>query len=1230
MANPFRNMAAGALDLAYSPIDLLGFAAGAYSGTKSLLSGDGFWQGFSENPFIQFNNSAHKGITNLTGADDESLVREITGAADILWGQGLVKSGIKAHAKRKLAKKFSKSATGKRILDQPKYQWLKDSLKENTSWDNLSSAFGDYAIGNAALGLITPGEGENDKFWRGAALGTLGKRGLKRLKNFKTKTDLSQMTEEEKFKYVTDKFLARDLADSRRISWVDAQGGAVDKYVHNRTFNEDLAIELKKTATDRANAMPQMEELAGIINDFKGKDAKWYEKFNRMSDLQATLGARVGGIRQWLNNIDNIIADNIEDDDKIKVILDGLKAIGMEDTAKRKTFLGALDSKNNVSEMFEFVMPLLEKFPEAGAKGLDNISNQKLLGDFKALQKELGATEFMNTKMKTLSKQVVDMYEQNGMISTKDAIRYRSDIDKGVYVPMKSDAERSLKEVYKSSNPMKNKRRDLADETLSELFNGVNEPGNALNVFAGKIKSELEALQRNIVIRENLPSLNFAMKKRLESLDETILKAKRMGLPEEAKKLEEYKKRFGEVHFDAFTSDDVIARMNERHIPRELAMQDLEKKYLEKGLYKLKSYKKEITKEGVRSVETYSFVPKDFQYIFEQRAVNASTMAKVLVACNHMFTGTISGKWNPFFLAKRIWYGINEMAPALRTELANQGIDVGTWDIMKLYWSSLEDSFRHNYAQMMLDAMDDNVILGKMARGSREGYEKRLDDILNRTQDLNMIRNDVVGEAMKGSPNAININMMRTPTDKLMQAASTAWNWVDQSSLGRVLDLLKNSVDDASQRTILKAIDKYGLKDKPILSKSGTVLSKTGGDKQLVENIVKKMSDTRRRGSGDTMLGMFFNAVQDFMPYGASSLQGLVGKFEYLPKDMTTKAKEYISRAYKANNASVVDTGLDVMAKLGTEMAKLPDNVVFDTLWKTIAIPATLCYMWNYGNDENARYYNSLKPYERSNKFQLVNFFGPGKNLTVPLDQEWSILKNVFDAMLERSFGLSDAHDSGNPAFSMKDQLLWSLGQDFGISLPVAVEAGINALGYKTNLDLGAALQGEAPIQEINPNRFHVLDDGIATAIMQMTGKLGKILVNFAEDKPVMDYRYAVPFLQINPKQKVTSDTVSWLNQQLKLNPTPELQKWSRQRQYIMSEMKFYERNGCTKSGKVIGDRRTVMKQYQKQLDDITRRVYDKTQERYAQAPVLSGQALSGSDDMNQVFPEPGDQLANQ
>lgn len=1218
MANPFRNAVAGGLDLLATPIDMVGMGAGALTGTYSFLTGDGFWNGFVDNPFTRFQQDVHDKITDLTGADDDSLVRDLVGAADMIVGTGIAKDTAKQLTKQAVAKQLLKKSgkasqeLGKKVLSK---DWVGPMLKKNLSYNKLMENLGDYAVGQAAFGLMTPGENKNDRFYQGAAALTLGHRGLKKLKGIKTKGDLYQQAPGREFAQKTEKFIAKDRANDRRVSWFDSQGGSVDKWLQNGTISQEMAINLKKTATDKANAMPEMQQLADIVQTRQSIDTKLYDKWNRFGGLNATMGARVGGLRRLT---EDMIAKG-----------GNLGSLGFTSVDDAKKFLMDLDKQTDITDMFDMSQKYLDNIP--GAKGLGGMTNQNIIDEFKVLQKELGETHFMNAQMKSLDKQILDMYLDAGMIGTRDYNRLLKDVNSGLYVPTKSDNPRDLKQIYKSSNPMANSRRDLADLTLDHAFQGVDDTGNSLNIYAGKIKSELEAYQRQLTIRENMPQLQDAINNRINSLDESIQKLREYGEDNAAKALVDYKKDFGKVYLDAFNDNDVKKLAKEKKILPKYALERLEKKYAKEGLYRLESYAKVPHKKGggFDSVKSYSYVPKSFQYIFEQRAVNATTFNKVVAMTNRMFTSTISGKWNPFFLTKRLWYGINEIAPALRTELAQQGINVGTWDVMKLYWSSLEDSLRHNWNQTMVNAMDDGVFLGKLAGGDRMKYAAKLDDISGKIADYNISRNDIMGDVMKNAVNAIDISFNKTSKNEMMQKAQQVYNWVDQSSLARVLDMLKNTIDDATPRVILKSIDEYGLQGKPIL-KHGKVMAESGADRQIVLDIAKKMSDTRRRGAGDTMLGRFFNAIQDYMPYGATSLQGLVGKFEYLPKDLVTNSKYYLEKAYRANNESLVDTGLDVMAKIGQQMAKLPDNVVFDTLWKMVAIPATICYVWNYGNEDNARYYNSLQPYERSNKLQLVNFFGNGINLSVPMDQEWSIIKNVYDAMLERMFGLSDTYDRGNPAFSMRDQLVWSLGQDFGIALPVAGEAALNLAGYKTNLDVGAMLNGEMPIEEIDKHRFHTLNDGLATAMMQMTGKLGKMLVNMAEDRPVMDYRYALPFVQINPRKKVTSDTVSFLNQQLKLNPTEELRKWARQRQYIKNDMKFYDRNGCTKDGKVLGSRKEVMKMYQRQLDDITRRVYYSIQESPYQVQVPVGQTQSVSDGMSPQMQESGEPLANQ
>lgn len=1182
MSNVFQDFTASLLDYATLPTNAMGLAAAPFTGTQSFLRGDGFWNGAFDNPFFDYSQNIRDMVTNVTGADENSFIRNFGADIPLVVASGGaslgVKAGLKALKGAKLASRGGKfTKEGKELLAESK-QIAKSALKEAVNPQKALNNLGNYAIANAALGLVTSSDSPDDSFWRGAAGLALGAKGLKRLKDYKTKTDLTPLTENERLQRTVDTFLEKDRKAEFRASTVDARGGTLDFWTQNKIVDENLATTLSKSATDNAAMYPEMQRISNLVDELNKKynTVAMQTKYNDFGALNGTMGARVGGYRELLQTGFR---------DKTNEFFKKM-GISRNEAAKLLPEL-----KGTVEEQFEKLIPYLNKLPEQGTKGLSNISNEKLLADFKVLQKELGEQHFLNSEMKGIARNTVGLALKNGLIDLKQYNKYIKDIDNGIYVPMRSDEVRDVSNVIKSSNPFENKRHPLMSDSGIAL-QGVDYVTNLLPVFVSKIQSELEAVARNVMIKETMPNLEKAINSTVPRIDKSIRRLREIGDSDRANALQAYKKKFGEVYYRAITEQDIRNRMSEvkakgRHISKEQAFDDLRRKYLDKGLYELKTY------ENGEAV--YSYVPQNFKNIFEQRAVNNSTFNKIVVATNRLFTGTISGAYNIFFLPKRLLYPEGEMLPALRKALAKEGIDIGVLPLLRIYWQAIKESAMINFKLTMRDAIKDDVILGGFARGNRQKYIDDVDrlikdnDVMRRAAEYNLIQNDSVGHALRNLNGTVDISLMPDNMNKLLMGARNFKRGFDNTSLGRILFMLKDVADEAAVRTALKVSDTYDIKDIIVNGKLEPRASR------FMREVNRHLSDVRRRGTGDTVMGKIANAIQDFMPYGATSLQSIVGKLEYLPKDIMSNSKFYAKRALQANNGSYIETGFDMLGKVGQQLAQLPDNVVFDTIWKTVALPATICYLWNYGNEDNARYYNSLQPYERSNKFQLVNFAGEGINVSVPLDQEWSVVKNLYEIMLEGLFGLGESYDRGNPDFSMRDQLIWSLGQEFGISLPVIAEGAINLAGYKTNFDVADIVgNGNSPIEKINPYKYHTLDEGVATAMMSITGKLGKILVNLAEDKPAMDYRYAIPFLQVNPKQKPASDTVSFLNQQLKLNPTPELQKWARHRQYILADMKYYENNGMTKQGEILGSIEDVRKMYLRQIDDITKKAYEK------------------------------------
>ncbi|MCF0113846.1 MAG: hypothetical protein HUJ56_00730, partial [Erysipelotrichaceae bacterium] len=250
MANPFRDVAAGALDLAGTPIDILGLGAGAITGTASFLTGNGFWNGFVDNPFSQASQAYHDKVTDITGANEDSITRRLVGAADMLLAPTAIPAigkKIGLNAAKKAAQKagnLGRAAAAEKMLNNTSVmKELKNGLKPKTLAGNL----GKYAVADSAFRMLMPGEGNaTDSVLNKVALLYLGKKGFDKLRGSKaidrlrgkymngdkTRADLAQMDPIEADRYKIQDFIDRIHDLERRVDIVDAKGASAD-IAHN-------------------------------------------------------------------------------------------------------------------------------------------------------------------------------------------------------------------------------------------------------------------------------------------------------------------------------------------------------------------------------------------------------------------------------------------------------------------------------------------------------------------------------------------------------------------------------------------------------------------------------------------------------------------------------------------------------------------------------------------------------------------------------------------------------------------------------------------------------------------------------------------------------------------------------------------------------------------------------------------------------------------------------------
>lgn len=1204
MSNPFSNFGAGAVDtIVGNPLFLAGMGAGLFTGAKDWLLYDRpFTEGFVNNPFMKAAMKFREGTTDFFGADDESIVRR---TPDFLFTLATMGGGLAAKSAAHGAKQTAK-AIGNRLAidsaDDVAKAAANEAIKRNAlrTAKVLAKPAKNAVLAEGAMSLvgnsIFGGEDEAyDSLMKAGALTILGAKGASKLRG-SLKSTLANRRNITQEVIDTQHAIAKELGGRDSINdsmdvirdkmakktteLVDERGGIMEQL---HLANADSFINNVEKSNLRQTAQKIVEKLPWVQ-----KDIAILKKFSDLSpEKQLAEASLADGIAKFSVRIDatknSILGDMAKEHaqavSKYKGTSNAPELISLEviNNIKNKYQLDDLIDTTNVKEMWELQDAIhaatqsdwwkySEKHPlsRAGFIDIDDATIRMQIADAK---KTLGVSYDVNPDIQSVLKDMVREGYENGLINSDDFKAFTRNIDNGTYMPIRQAGI--------------NKSDDVAAQRTSNIFRVKrgNEEGLGVTTPQNTFKTIVDNFQTT--------ALNAVENQR-----------KRLYLPKLAKGVSQARKEFlnarNYYRNIAKNNGDVNAGKLANHYQSMLdSFNDIKYDLTDDGLQKITNrigytqidyFSPTIAKVGGKGwgEMRHALVPHHIAPLFTAKDIDVSSVGKAVRVTNSMFTSTISGKYNPFFLVKRLMYQYGEIFPALRTELAKQGYDISFMDFLRDNLSEVSRHFKNNMYENMARAVEsDDWSLFKYMANGRSPDELR-NKIVEYLDDLNVSNVDTIGDMAKSSTiMTINLNAV-TNTEKLANACVKAHKNIDKSSVVKLLSTLKSAVDDAGASTIAKMT-----KDRIIDPEMRQA---------VVDLISAKTSDTTRKGAGKTFVGKLLGLIQDYTPYGSSTVQGLYGKSRYLnATENIAHSKIFIREALKAHGGFNVDSSADILAKFGQTLAELPDSVMFDMLWKTIIVPTFFCYCWNNMNQEQSSYYHSLKNYEKANRLVLCNFAGNGVNVAVPLDQEWSVVKNFSEAVMDWVFQLGE-NDFGNPEHSNRDEILWALKQDFGISLPVLGEAAINSSGYKTNLDASVALSDqENAIEPINQHKFKNVDPELATMLMSITGKVGKAIVNLAEDKSVFDFRNAIPFLSIHPHQERTNDTVSLLRTEFKKNPdNPILKKWNYQRGKVVNEMNFYKNNGVTRDGRLYNQPRDkVLAQFSKRLSELDRQCYD-------------------------------------
>lgn len=1178
MSNPFGDVAAGTVDVLRSYLDLVGLAEGAVRGVGNVITGDDFSEGFDEAKLLQLSDAINEGTSELFNSDPESALRRNVADAGFFLsglfsgGSGLVtKKALGKLAKSKNTEFLGKMAKRTNIDEKT----LSDLYKKSAKRD-LANVIGKEALitgaftkGMDALSGTESSLVNNTLTAAGAMYGTKALYD-KAVRNVKRTAGMTRRMEE------TDSFrkkrqeLKRHEFNARAF---DAKGGSI-----KMAETEGLLDGLDLTDLQRLNM--SVSDIASNSPIVK-KTHKLMERVNTMADnqqfhdflqLEGELAQRIKAASAKLSEY-ALQTKNLESLNKLRTYV-GLNKLDIKlERAIAKTLDDLLDIDRNS------MIQLMKKNNSLNIPvGLINNKTGKLyeLADLVHERNNLAnfvTRNFRNefNEFNQINREMLDMAYKSGIISSEEYDRIARSAKSWGYVsrsetlPTKEGGA-----VYRTAEFMK------AGTTSGS---GVLNPTNVFSQLYKNVKNLAEEIEYNDRARNILPTIQ-------KNVNEVIA-----GYEQEMKRLDDIikdptisvHKQRAAVQAKRFL-DQRIGVLSKFDIPD---IDELKKsKVIDSWNKRLSSISGvKILSVKIDGQDVYYSVPPLYENIIEQAGRTITPLGEALRTSNSISSMFKTGWLNPAFAPVSYMYGLWEVLGSIMIESGRMGNKDSAMKIILEQGKQFKESFKRQYHSYLSEKL-------KLSKSHFFGYDQsdidrfdaEIEEILNKKFMYNASPVNQLGEDLHNGMDALNfVPINATTMDKVLYNAKKYWKFVDDSAPVRLLKAITEAARESSQMTII--------------ARAEELFPTYEQRRKFVEAVSEYTSDTRRRGAGGTSTTDIINALRDYMPYGSSIIEGLYGKMNYIdPVKNFNNLSNDLSDIFSKGASG--ETGAEVLMRLGAAFKGMADSDVFDVMTKMIVIPTAITYVWNHLNEQQARDYHAITDFEKSNRHVLTNFGGLGVHAYIPIDQEWSVLTNITESILDSIFGLSDI-DTTDPAFSYRSEILTSLGRSLGIELPTIGEVGMNMMGYKTNPNV-AAMFGDDNI--INPipvyagNKRH--KDGYfapetAEILGTVAGTLGRSIVNMADDVPANSIT-RLPFVSLGMNTTSRNATASYVDEvYAKDRKNPIIAEDMRARRKLEAQLRRFLATGRDDEGNAFNaDRQTVIDAFNDRISKLNAQMY--------------------------------------
>lgn len=469
--------------------------------------------------------------------------------------------------------------------------------------------------------------------------------------------------------------------------------------------------------------------------------------------------------------------------------------------------------------------------------------------------------------------------------------------------------------------------------------------------------------------------------------------------------------------------------------------------------------------------EVHNLIGKMLDYSPEM--LNA--LQNVLVKSKQTMQSFTTGNANPVFALTSAIYSTFEGLTALPVVLSKNGLD----------YNMLKDSYGYIRAEFKAakmrytNAMTQNIIDGwkrawllndtndplllKYTEAQIKDLELNLKNtLLSKAQRAGAVTfrysNDVPTKMYNLSPTSV-------MSDKFVRAVEKRFGNKSTQTL-KMLGVLQECARNAGNDGMLLYIaGKKGVED-------------TIGLRKIADKISKNITDSKRSGNYADLYGGFFGGVARYVPYGNVMIQSISAKLHAANARAGYDFIKTATEQVKQSDKKVID----ILAQLQIGAGKLKDNKFVHGLVATAGIPATICYLWNHSTDKRREQYYKLSDYDKASKYILTDFFPGGLPLTIPVDQEVSIVAKLVETMLDSVLQGSKMQDT-DPAFEQHRLIMQAMSRSFNIENLVYPEVILNASGYQSNFGPSSVSGSTSLISPLPPNQTNL--DGSKTALQE-------------------------------------------------------------------------------------------------------------------------------------------------